>query len=132
MVLALVGSDRSSEIYCVFDVLSKANRGFWHLLKGMAWRSQLSKNLKELRILFCQTSPASSHTREFVEKNYKVLKTENPKLPILIREAHGVEPQLWARYDFGFEKGIRLEGMTEPQIFKALEDLVKAGAALKA
>ena len=34
--------------------------------------------------------------------------------------------------DMGVERGIRLEGMTEPQILKALEDLVKVGAALKA
>jgi len=32
----------------------------------------------------------------------------------------------------GVEKGIKLEGMTEPQILKALEDLVKAGQSLKA
>ncbi|KAH7845282.1 hypothetical protein Vadar_000308 [Vaccinium darrowii] len=97
----------------------------------MAWRSNLSRNLKELRILFCQTSPASSSTRAFVENNYKDLKTLNPKLPILIRECTGTEPQLWARYDMGVERGIRLEGMTEPQILKSLEELVKVGAALK-
>ena len=33
--------------------------------------------------------------------------------------------------DMGVERGIRLEGMTETQISKALEDLVKAGASLK-
>ncbi|XP_028068567.1 uncharacterized protein LOC114271157 isoform X1 [Camellia sinensis] len=65
----------------------------------MAWRGNLSKNLKELRILFCQSSSASSSARSFVEKNYKDLKTLNPKLPILIRECNGIEPQLWARYD---------------------------------
>jgi NADH dehydrogenase (ubiquinone) 1 alpha subcomplex subunit 2 len=27
----------------------------------------------------------------------------------------------------GVEKGIKLEGLTEPQILKALEDLLKAG-----
>ncbi|KAJ6326424.1 hypothetical protein OIU78_013514 [Salix suchowensis] len=64
----------------------------------MAWRGQLSKNLKELRILLCQSSPSSSTTRTFIEKNYKDLKTLNPKLPILIRECKGIEPQLWARY----------------------------------
>ncbi|MBA0844404.1 hypothetical protein Goarm_001504, partial [Gossypium armourianum] len=64
----------------------------------MAWRNQLSRNLKELRILFCQTSPASAPARSFVEKNYKDLKTLNPKLPILIRECRGIEPQMWARY----------------------------------
>ena len=38
------------------------------------------------------------YLRAFVERNYKELKTLNPKLPILIRECSGVEPQLWARY----------------------------------
>ncbi|XP_031261662.1 NADH dehydrogenase [ubiquinone] 1 alpha subcomplex subunit 2-like [Pistacia vera] len=98
----------------------------------MAWRGNLSRAMKELRILLCQTSPSSSATRSFVEKNYKDLKTLNPKLPILIRECSGIEPQLWARYDFGVEKGIRLEGLSEAQITKVLEDLVKAGEALKA
>ncbi|MBA0873875.1 hypothetical protein Goshw_008575, partial [Gossypium schwendimanii] len=70
--------------------------------------------------------------RSFVEKNYKDLKTLNPKLPILIRECRGIEPQMWARYDMGVEKGIRLEGLSEPQILKALEDLAKAGASTKA
>lgn len=98
----------------------------------MAWRAQLSRNLKELRILFSPSSPSSSSTRfslfdihsnfgiaifivsimfsfsfvfvqisygrAFIENNYKDLKTKNPKLPILIREATGIEPQLWARY----------------------------------
>ncbi|XP_015901253.2 NADH dehydrogenase [ubiquinone] 1 alpha subcomplex subunit 2 [Ziziphus jujuba] len=98
----------------------------------MAWRQQLSRNLKELRILFCQSSPASSSARAFVEKNYKELKTLNPKLPILIRECSGIEPQIWARYDMGVERGVRLEGLSEAQISKALEDLVKVGASLKA
>ncbi|KAK8917083.1 NADH dehydrogenase [ubiquinone] 1 alpha subcomplex subunit 2 [Platanthera zijinensis] len=64
----------------------------------MAWRGHLSRSVKELRFLYCQTSPASLSAREFVHRNYKDLKTLNPKLPILIRECSGVEPQLWARY----------------------------------
>ncbi|KAK9938675.1 hypothetical protein M0R45_015398 [Rubus argutus] len=98
----------------------------------MAWRGNLSRNLKELRILLCQSSPSSATTRTFVEKNYKDLKSLNPKLPILIRESSGIEPQLWARYDLGVERGVRLEGLTEKQISKALEDLVKVGESLKA
>ncbi|QCE13830.1 NADH dehydrogenase [Vigna unguiculata] len=89
----------------------------------MAWRGQLSKNIKELRFLMCQSSSASASARAFVEKNYKELKTLNPKLPILIRECSGVEPQLWARYDLGVEKAIKLEGLSEAQISKALENL---------
>ncbi|KAK3443063.1 hypothetical protein EUGRSUZ_B03411 [Eucalyptus grandis] len=101
----------------------------------MAWRGQLTKNLRELRFLFCQSSPASSSARSFVENNYKELKTLNPKLPILIRECRGTEPQLWVRYaigaqvlskgNFGVEKGIRLEGLSEEQIFKALKEFAK-------
>ena len=34
--------------------------------------------------------------------------------------------------DLGVEKGIKLEGLSEAQIFKALEDLVKAGQSMKA
>ncbi|OIT33442.1 PREDICTED: NADH dehydrogenase [ubiquinone] 1 alpha subcomplex subunit 2-like [Nicotiana attenuata] len=97
----------------------------------MAWRANLSRNLKELRILFSPSSAQSAATRSFIEKNYRDLKTHNPKLPILIREANSIEPQLWARYDLGVERGIRLEGLTEEQISKALEDLVKVGASLK-
>ncbi|PIA40735.1 hypothetical protein AQUCO_02400065v1 [Aquilegia coerulea] len=98
----------------------------------MAWRGKLSRNLKELRVLFCQKSPASAQTREFVERNYKDLKTLNPKFPILIRECSQVQPQLWARYDKGVERGFNLEGLTEAQITKVLKELVEAGEALKA
>lgn len=34
--------------------------------------------------------------------------------------------------DLGVERGVRLEGLTEKQISKALEDLVKVGESLKA
>ncbi|KAJ4753022.1 NADH dehydrogenase [ubiquinone] 1 alpha subcomplex subunit 2 [Rhynchospora pubera] len=93
---------------------------------SMAWRGNLSKSIKELRFLFCQTSPASSHTRDFVLKNYTDLKTKNPKLPILIRECSGVQPQIWARYDMGVERCVRLDGLTAEQINAKLEELGKA------
>nr|GME20689.1 NADH dehydrogenase [ubiquinone] 1 alpha subcomplex subunit 2-like [Ipomoea batatas] len=64
----------------------------------MAWRGQLSRNLKEIRILFSPNSPSSAPLRAFIENNYKQLKTHNPKLPILIREASSIEPQIWARF----------------------------------
>ncbi|CAH8363108.1 unnamed protein product [Eruca vesicaria subsp. sativa] len=98
----------------------------------MAWRGKISKSLKEVRILLCQSSPASSSTRTFVEKNYKELKTLNPKFPFLIRECSGIQPQMWARYDMGVERCLNLDGMSESQILKSLEDLVKAGGATKA
>ena len=39
------------------------------------------------------------------------MKKNNPHTPILIREAAGVEPKLWARYDFGKEKMEPLGGI---------------------
>ncbi|CAF2144006.1 NADH dehydrogenase [ubiquinone] 1 alpha subcomplex subunit 2 [Brassica rapa] len=98
----------------------------------MAWRGNISKSLKELRILLCQSSPASASARTFVEMNYRDLKTLNPKFPFLIRECSGIQPQLWARYDMGVERCVNLDGMSESQILKSLEDLVKAGGATKA
>ncbi|XP_047067211.1 NADH dehydrogenase [ubiquinone] 1 alpha subcomplex subunit 2-like [Lolium rigidum] len=94
----------------------------------MAWRSSLSRSVKEIRFLFCQTSPASGPAREFVKKNYGDIKTHNPALPILIRECSGVQPQLWARYDMGVERCVHLDGLTEAQIDKKLEELAKQGA----
>ncbi|KAL8115705.1 hypothetical protein AgCh_022271 [Apium graveolens] len=91
------------------------------------WMKQLSTHVKEIRFLFCQTSPLSSSTRSFVEKNYKDLKQFNPRLPILIRECSGTHPQLWARYDMGVEKVVRLDGMSEEQISSTLQKLVNLG-----
>ncbi|KAL6580030.1 hypothetical protein OROMI_008054 [Orobanche minor] len=50
----------------------------------------------------------------FIENNYKVLKTKNPRLPILSREATGIQPQLWAR----FVKDIRPTGSMAKSSFK--------------
>ncbi|KMZ66342.1 hypothetical protein ZOSMA_2G03590 [Zostera marina] len=56
----------------------------------------------------------------------------NPKFPILIRECSGVDPQLWTRYDMGVERYVRLDGLTESEINKKLEDLVKSGTSTNA
>ncbi|KAL6582452.1 hypothetical protein OROMI_006466 [Orobanche minor] len=95
----------------------------------MAWMGQVSRNLKELRILFSPTSSSSSSTRAFIENNYKVLKTKNPKLPILIRRPLVSSPALGSIRYLGVERGIRLEGLNVEQISKALEDLTKGGAS---
>lgn len=60
--------------------------------------SGLSKGVQELRFAFCQTSPASAGLREFVTKNYNTLKSGNPRLPILVREASGAQPKITARF----------------------------------
>ncbi|RIA98693.1 thioredoxin-like protein [Glomus cerebriforme] len=94
----------------------------------MSWKNSLSKNLKELRVHFCQTSPASNGVREFIAKNYVSLKEANPNFPILIREASGVEAKFFARYDFGKEKKVILDDLSAKDIESELEKLVNQNA----
>merc|ERR1712157_200607 len=65
---------------------------------GAAWRKLVSTNLKELRFHFSQTSQGSKGLRDFVQTNYKDLKTVNPTFPFLVRECEGIEAKIWARY----------------------------------
>ncbi|NWR82608.1 NDUA2 dehydrogenase, partial [Furnarius figulus] len=85
----------------------------------------LGRGLRELRIHLCQRSAGSRGAREFIEQHYVTLKKANPDFPILIRECSGVQPKLWARYEFGKEKSISLNNMTVDEVAKALESLVK-------
>jgi NADH dehydrogenase (ubiquinone) 1 alpha subcomplex subunit 2 len=90
----------------------------------MAWRSNLSKNLQELRIHLSQASAGSQGARDFVMSTYRELKQANPKFPILVREAESAQAKLIARFDFGVEKSVNVEGMDAAGIGKQLEQLV--------
>ncbi|XP_056141428.1 NADH dehydrogenase [ubiquinone] 1 alpha subcomplex subunit 2 [Lampris incognitus] len=90
--------------------------------------SNLGKSLREIRFHLCQTSAASQGVRDFVEQHYVELKGANPGLPILIRECSGVQPKLWARYDFGKERSVSLDNMNTEQVAKALETVVRSKA----
>ncbi|KAK2600685.1 hypothetical protein N8I77_010203 [Diaporthe amygdali] len=39
------------------------------------------------------------------------MKKHNPSIPIMLREAQGTSPKVYARYEFGQEKSQSLEGM---------------------
>eukprot|EP00475_Leptophrys_vorax_P019664 TRINITY_DN26967_c0_g1_i1.p3 TRINITY_DN26967_c0_g1~~TRINITY_DN26967_c0_g1_i1.p3 ORF type:complete len:103 (+),score=5.48 TRINITY_DN26967_c0_g1_i1:220-528(+) len=93
----------------------------------MAWRGALSQYLHEIRIHLCQTSPASNAVRQFVQRSYADLKAANPTLPILVRECSGVQPRLFARYDFGVEHSLPLDGLSEEQIEGKLKELMELG-----
>ncbi|NXR15095.1 NDUA2 dehydrogenase, partial [Semnornis frantzii] len=86
----------------------------------------LGRGLRELRIHLCQRSPGSRGVREFIEQHYVTLKKANPDFPILIRECSGVQPKLWARYEFGKEKSVSLNNLTVDEVAKALENVVKS------
>ncbi|NXF95016.1 NDUA2 dehydrogenase, partial [Eubucco bourcierii] len=86
----------------------------------------LGRGLRELRIHLCQRAPGSRGVREFIEQHYVTLKKANPDFPILIRECSGVQPKLWARYEFGKEKSVSLNNLTVDEVAKALENVVKS------
>ncbi|KAM9226473.1 NADH dehydrogenase [ubiquinone] 1 alpha subcomplex subunit 2 [Leptosomus discolor] len=86
----------------------------------------LGRGLRELRIHLCQRSAGSRGVRDFVEQHYVTLKKANPDFPILIRECSGVQPVLWARYEFGKEKMVPLNNLTVDEVAKALENVVKS------
>ncbi|KAI8083894.1 thioredoxin-like protein [Thamnidium elegans] len=90
-----------------------------------ALKSQL-KGLKELRLQFCQTSPSSSGLRDFIAKNYVSIKKANPELPILVREASGIEARAFARFDKGIEHKITLKNASAQDIENTLAQLVKS------
>ncbi|NWU93247.1 NDUA2 dehydrogenase, partial [Upupa epops] len=85
----------------------------------------LGRGLRELRVHLCQRSAGSRGVREFIEQHYVTLKKANPDFPILIRECSGVQPRLWARYEFGKEKSVSLNNMSVDEVAKALENIVK-------
>ncbi|NXX40440.1 NDUA2 dehydrogenase, partial [Tricholaema leucomelas] len=86
----------------------------------------LGRGLRELRIHLCQRSAGSRGVREFIEQHYVALKKANPDFPILIRECSGVQPKLWARYEFGKEKSVSLNNLSVDEVAKALENVVKS------
>merc|ERR1711985_116544 len=92
---------------------------------GAAWRKLVSTNLKELRFHFSQTSQGSKGLRDFVQTNYKDLKTVNPTFPFLVRECEGIEAKIWARYELGVEKSISVEGLDVANVEKSVQQLVK-------
>ncbi|CAN9451230.1 unnamed protein product [Alternaria sp. RS040] len=103
--------------------------------------------LKELRFLFCQTSEHSAATsnteehkkehrtswadgtyRNFLTRSYPAMKKANPSVPIMIREASGTQPTVYARFDFGKERKLSLKGLDDKSIEQQVADLVQKGA----
>ncbi|KAH7358121.1 NADH-ubiquinone oxidoreductase 10.5 kDa subunit [Plectosphaerella cucumerina] len=91
----------------------------------MSTKYAFSTALKEVRFLFCQTSEHSAATRSFLTRTYPTMKKHNPQIPIMLREAAGTAPRVYARYDLGVEKSQSLEGLTDKQIEDTVTGLVK-------
>ncbi|MCJ1296393.1 hypothetical protein MMC34_007959 [Xylographa carneopallida] len=55
------------------------------------------------------------------------MKKNNPHTPIMIREALGIEPKVFARYEYGKEKQVSLSGLSDKEIEDRVTNLVRAG-----
>ncbi|KAK3690606.1 hypothetical protein LTR37_019102 [Vermiconidia calcicola] len=93
----------------------------------MSSKYAFTKTLKELRFLHCQTSEHSNAVRSFLTRAYPTMKKNNPYIPIMIREASGTEPRVYARYEFGREKMEDLRGLDDKAIEDKVTTLVKDG-----
>ncbi|KAF8428271.1 thioredoxin-like protein [Tirmania nivea] len=94
----------------------------------MAARYAFAPALKELRFHFCQTGAASTPLRSFLRKSYPVMKKHNSNTPILMREALGIEPRVFARYELGKEVAQPLTGLSEKEIEEKVAVLAKGRA----
>ncbi|KAH7075621.1 thioredoxin-like protein [Paraphoma chrysanthemicola] len=92
----------------------------------MASKYAFGSGLKELRFLFCQTSEHSAPVRNFLSRSYPTMKKHNPHTPIMIREASGTEPTVYARFDFGKEKKLPLKGLDDKAIEQQVTELVQS------
>ncbi|KAG9247455.1 thioredoxin-like protein [Calycina marina] len=93
----------------------------------MSAKYAFSQTLKEVRFLFCQTGEGSGPTRSFLTRAYPTMKKNNPNTPIMLREAAGTQPRVYARYDFGNEKSESLAGLSDKEIEARVTTLVKGG-----
>ncbi|KAG4301540.1 hypothetical protein PCK1_002025 [Pneumocystis canis] len=91
----------------------------------MTGRYVFQKHIKELRFHLCQTSSSSENARRlFIRKAYPILKKYNPYVPILIREAMGITPMLWVRYEYGREENLSLDGLSEKECEKRVNSFL--------
>ncbi|KAI1380027.1 NADH dehydrogenase, alpha subcomplex, subunit 2 [Hypoxylon crocopeplum] len=91
----------------------------------MSAKYAFTKTLRELRFRFCHSGEDSAAIRTFLLRAYPTMKKNNSSIPILLREASGTLPQVYARYEFGKERSKSLQGLTDKEIEEAVSQLVK-------
>lgn len=91
------------------------------------WRNLVTKNVKELRFVLCQTSSKSLGVRNWINNNFVNLKKSNPETNLIVRECRDVDPIITARYDFGAENKVICEYATEQEVEEIVGNLVING-----
>ncbi|TIB78618.1 hypothetical protein E3Q22_02552 [Wallemia mellicola] len=90
-----------------------------------AFSKALPTAIKEIRLIGCQTGNRSEGlSRQFIKSSYPALKQSNPHLPILVREASGAPARAFARFEYGLEKNVTLEGLSAGEVTKQIEGLL--------
>lgn len=79
-----------------------------------------------MRFHLSPSGSGSDAIRTFLRRAYPTMKHHNPNIPILIREANGIEPKLWARYAGAKEKQQSLAGMSDKEIEEKVTGIVKS------
>jgi len=80
-------------------------------------------SLEKKNIFFAHTHTHS----DFLSAQFAALKQANPGFPLLVREADGVTPVAYARYDMGVEASVPLAGLDAAGVEAAVGGLVAKG-----
>ncbi|KAK5944923.1 hypothetical protein PMZ80_002125 [Knufia obscura] len=92
----------------------------------MATKYAFTQGLREVRFHLCPQGSGSDATRTFLRRAYPTMKHHNPNTPILIREATGIEPKMWARYAGAKERQQSLAGLSDKEIEEKVTGMVKS------
>ncbi|KAK0495663.1 thioredoxin-like protein [Armillaria luteobubalina] len=92
----------------------------------MSFSKAFTPALREIRILCCQTGPASAGTRQFITSKYPLIKQHNPDLPVLIREASGTPARAFARFERGREVHVDLDNLSATDVESKVAQLLSS------
>jgi NADH dehydrogenase (ubiquinone) 1 alpha subcomplex subunit 2 len=62
--------------------------------------------------------------RGYVANNYIDIKEKNPEFPFIVRECLNAQPTVMARYDFGVEKRVYVNNLSEVEVDQIVKELV--------
>ena len=94
--------------------------------KALAAAFKSTTMLQEVRFTLSPVSAGSSGLRDLLTTSYTDIKKENPTLPILIREHEENAASVTARFPYGEERKLSLEGCKRDEVVDKVKALVGA------
>ncbi|KAH8823345.1 thioredoxin-like protein [Flagelloscypha sp. PMI_526] len=82
--------------------------------------------LREIRVLMSQNGAPSAGTRQWILSKYPTIKQHNPDFPVLIREAEGTPARVFARFEYGVERHVELDGLTATDVESKVTQLLQS------